>query len=317
MLTQSGYDVSVEFNRDKVRKDVDFKDYSYEVEDTLADGRPVTDSSENTYITNTSFGGGYSFTTAVQKGFDNGLEMYFGYTNMEQRDVAAMTSAQHSSSYGYQPRAYGEIVPAARSSFMNQHKFVLALSYTTQIIGDNDTTFALLGIRKSGEPHSITFGGDSFNGRGRDGYDLAYIPTGVNDPNVVFASADVANDVMSFVNSKGCIAKYAGTIIPRNTCDNPWQGRIDLRITQEIKLGDKGHSLVGYLDVQNLYNLLSNSRGWAQEVGSNVSRAIDIDGADSDGRYLISGVDTDDSYFFSTSNGQSMWQINFGLAYRF
>ena len=112
---------------------------------------------------------------------------------MEQRDVAAMTSAQHSSSYGYQPRGYGEIVPAARSSFMNEHKFVLALSYTTQIIGDNDTTFSLLGIRKSGEPHSITFGGDSFNGSGRDGYDLAYIPTGVNDPNVVFASADAVS----------------------------------------------------------------------------------------------------------------------------
>ena len=317
MLTASGYDISLEYNRDTVRKDVDFKDYSYSERSVLADGRPVTSSRENTYITNTTFGGGYSFTTAVQKGFENGVEFYFGYTNMEQRDVAAMTSAQHSSSYGYQPRGYGEIVPAARSSFMNEHKFVLALSYTTQIIGDNDTTFSLLGIRKSGEPHSITFGGDSFNGSGRDGYDLAYIPTGVNDPNVVFASADVANEVMAFVNSKGCISAYAGTIIPRNTCDNPWQGRIDLRITQEIKLGDNGHKLVGYFDIQNLYNLLSNSRGWAQEVNYNVSRAIDIDGADSSGRYLISGVDTDDSYFYSTANGQSMWQINFGLAYRF
>ncbi len=134
---------------------------------------------------------------------------------------------------------------------------------------------------------------------------------------MVFASADVANEVMAFVNSKGCISAYAGTIIPRNTCDNPWQGRIDLRITQEIKLGDNGHKLVGYFDIQNLYNLLSNSRGWAQEVNYNVSRAIDIDGADSSGRYLISGVDTDDSYFYSTANGQSMWQINFGLAYRF
>jgi len=122
---------------------------------------------------------------------------------------------------------------------------------------------------------------------------------------------------MAFVNSKGCISAYAGTIIPRNTCDNPWQGRIDLRITQEINLGENGHKLVGYFDIQNLYNLLSNSRGWAQEVNYNVSRAIDIDGADSSGRYLISGVDTDDSYFYSTANGQSMWQINFGLAYRF
>ena len=317
MLTASGYDISIEYNRDKVKKDVDFRDYSYEVESVLADGRPVTDSNENTYITNTSQGGGYSITTAVQKGFDNGLEFYFGYTNMHQEDVAAMTSAQHSSSYGYQPRGYGELVPAARSSFMNEHKFVLALSYTTQIIGDNDTTFSLLGIRKSGEPHSITFDGDSFNGRGRDGYDLAYIPTGADDPNVVFSSGQVAQDVMNFVNSKGCISKYAGQIIPRNTCDNPWQGRIDLRITQEIALGDKGHKLVGYLDVQNLYNLLSNSHGWAQEVNYNVSRAIIVDGADDSGRYEISGVDTDDSYFFSTANGQSMWQINFGLAYRF
>ena len=317
MLTASGYDISIEYNRDKVKKDVDFRDYSYEVESVLADGRPVTDSNENTYITNTSLGGGYSLTTAVQKGFENGLELYFGYTNMHQEDVAAMTSAQHSSSYGYQPRGYGELVPAARSSFMNEHKFVLALSYTTQIIGDNDTTFSLLGIRKSGEPHSITFDGDSFNGRGRDGYDLAYIPTGADDPNVVFSSGQVAQDVMNFVNSKGCISKYAGQIIPRNTCDNPWQGRIDLRITQEIALGDKGHKLVGYLDVQNLYNLLSNSHGWAQEVNYNVSRAIIVDGADDSGRYEISGVDTDDSYFFSTANGQSMWQINFGLAYRF
>ena len=317
MLTANGYDISVEYNRDKVRKDVDFRDYSYEVESVLADGRPVTDSNENTYITNTSLGGGYSLTTAVQKGFENGLELYFGYTNMHQEDVAAMTSAQHSSSYGYQPRGYGEIVPAARSSFMNEHKFVLALSYTTQIIGDNDTTFSLLGIRKSGEPHSITFDGRSFNGSGRDGYDLAYIPTGADDPNVVFSSGQVAQEVMDFVNSKGCISKYAGQIIPRNTCDNPWQGRIDLRITQEIALGDNGHKLVGYLDVQNLYNLLSSSHGWAQEVNYNVSRAIVVSGADDNGKYLISGVDSDDSYFFSTANGQSMWQINFGLAYRF
>ena len=103
----------------------------------------------------------------------------FKYTNMEQKDVYAMTSAQHSSSYGYQPRANGENVPEARSSYMAEDKFVLALSYTTQIIGDNDTKFSMLGIRKSGEPYSITFDGDAFNGKGRDGYDLAYIPTGM------------------------------------------------------------------------------------------------------------------------------------------
>ena len=120
--------------------------------------------------------------------------MYTGYTNMEQKDVYAMTSAQHSSSYGYQPRANGENVPEARSSFMAEDKFVLALSYTTQIIGDNDTKFSMLGIRKSGEPYSITFDGDAFNGKGRDGYDLAYIPTGVNDPYCLLYTSDAADE---------------------------------------------------------------------------------------------------------------------------
>ena len=42
MLTASGYDISLEYNRDTVRKDVDFKDYSYSERSVLADGRPVT-----------------------------------------------------------------------------------------------------------------------------------------------------------------------------------------------------------------------------------------------------------------------------------
>ena len=157
---------------------------------------------------------------------------------MEQRDVAAMTSAQHSSSYGYQPRGYGEIVPAARSSFMNEHKFVLALSYTTQIIANNDTRFSLVYWARSGEPYSVTFGGyDSgfANDKAENAYDLAYIPTGVDDPNVVFSSTAVAEAVMAHVNSSG-LAGYKGTHAPRNAFDSPWTRSLDLRITQDINI---------------------------------------------------------------------------------
>jgi hypothetical protein len=42
-----------------------------------------------------------------------------------------------------------------------------------------------------------------------------------------------------------------------------------------------------------------------------------IDGADSAGRYIMTGVDADDSFFYSTSNGQSMWQMNLGISYKF
>ena len=315
LQTADGTDVTVEYNNDNVKKDVAFKDYSFEVERTLADGRIVSDSGENTYLTNSTEGGGYALTITASKDFDNGISMYTGYTNMEQKDVYAMTSAQHSSSYGYQPRANGENVPEARSSFMAEDKFVLALSYTTQIIGDNDTKFSMLGIRKSGEPYSITFDGDAFNGKGRDGYDLAYIPTGVNDPYVSFASTEAAVAIMDFVNSS-CASGYKGRTIDRNTCTAPTQTRIDMRITQDIGLGND-HKLVVYFDLQNLANFLDDEKGWAQEVSRNVSRAIMIDGADSAGRYIMTGVDADDSFFYSTSNGQSIWQMNLGISYKF
>ena len=315
LQTANGYDITVEYNNDQVKQDVAFKDASFEIESTLADGRVTSDSGENTYLTNTQDGGGHAFTLTASKEFDNGISMYTGYTNMETRDVFAMTSAQHSSSYGYQPRGNGENVPEARSSFMAEDKFVIALSYTAQLIGDNDTKFSLLGIRKSGEPYSITFDGDAYNGKGRDGYDLAYIPTGPNDPKVVFSSAAAATEVMNFVNSS-CASGAKGTIIARNTCTAPTQTRIDMRITQNFDVMD-GHKVIVYLDIQNLMNLLDEDKGWAQEVGSNVSRAIMIDGADAQGRHIMTGADSDDNFFYSTSNGQSMWQMNLGVAYKF
>ena len=75
---------------------------------------------------------------------------------------------------------------------MVEHKFISSLDYTTQLIGNNDTRFSLVYVRKSGEPYSVTFDGydDSFaNDRTDGGYDAAYVPTGVNDPNVVFKDA--------------------------------------------------------------------------------------------------------------------------------
>ena len=316
MLTASGYEIAVEYNYEDVNKDVIFKDADYEEERILADGRPVTDGNQNIYITNSGEGGGYALTTTVGKTLDNGVDIYLGYTKMNVEDVSAMTSAQHDSSYGYQPRGFGEAYPAARSSFMNAHKFVGALTYTTQLIGSNDTKFSLLFTRKSGEPYSVTFDGRSFNGQGRSGYDLAYIPSGVDDPNVVFSSDEVASDVMSYVNSNQCIATHKGSMVPRNSCDGKWSGSLDLRITQDIGIRD-GQKIVVYFDVTNIRNLINDEKGWQQEVSYNQSKGIIISGADDQGRYQITGVDPDDGYFFSTSNGQSMWMMNLGVAYKF
>ena len=134
---------------------------------------------------------------------------------MRANDIFELTSAQSESSYGRSVRADGENISAARSNFMVEHKFITTLDYTTQIFGNNDTRFSLVYVAKSGEPYSVTFDGydDAFaNDRSDGGYDAAYIPTGLSDPNVVFASTAVAETVMAHVNGSG-LASYKGQIL--------------------------------------------------------------------------------------------------------
>ena len=178
--------------------------------------------------------------------------------------------------------------------------------------------FSLLFTRKSGEPYSVTFDGRSFNGQGRSGYDLAYIPSGVDDPNVVFSSDEVASDVMSYVNSNQCIATHKGSMVPRNSCDGKWSGSLDLRITQDINLGNDQKVII-YLDITNLLNLIDDERGIIKEY-SNRSRQIILDEDnpyDSQGRYNIVGVDPDDGLFIQNRYGQSSYQWNLGFKYQF
>ena len=97
---------------------------------------------------------------------------------MRATDIFELTSAQSESSYGRSVRADGENITAARSNFMAEHKFITGLDYTTQLIGNNDTRFSLVFVRKSGEPYSVTFDGydDAFaNDRSDGGYDAAYL----------------------------------------------------------------------------------------------------------------------------------------------
>ena len=53
-----------------------------------------------------------------------------------------------------------------------------------------------------------------------------------------------------------------------------------------------------------------------RDSGYNTSRQIIADAMD-DGRFEIKGIDPDDSLYLQDSDGQSRWQIQMGLKYRF
>ena len=319
ILTQGGWDVTVEYNLDQVRKAIFFTDLGIEQEGTLADGRGIYGGRGDYRLTNTDKGTTEAWTISTAKQFGD-VNWFAGYTKMRANDIFELTSAQSESSYGRSVRADGENINAARSNFMVEHKFISSLDYTTQLIGNNDTRFSLVYVRKSGEPYSVTFDGydDAFaNDKSDGGYDAAYIPTGASDPNVVFASAAVADAVMAHVNSSG-LSSYKGTIVPRNAFNSPWNSSLDLRITQDIEVME-GHKVIVYLDVTNLLNLIDDDKGIITEY-SNRSRQIELDRDnpyDSQGRYNIVGVDPDDGLRVYNNNGQSSYQWNLGFKYRF
>ena len=322
LTLDSGYDITVEYNRDVVDQGVFYQDLGLTKTGQMADGRGIYDGAGDFWMTNNSAGGAKAYTFTVGKTFGD-VKLYAAYTNMEAMDVYPLTSTQAESSYGYTQRYDGENMDAARSSFMVEHKFLATLDYTAQLIGNNDTRFSLVFVRKSGEPYSVTYDESGYSAYNHGGgqfyadYSLVYVPTSASDPKVSFSSAAAATAVMEHVNSTG-LSEYKGGIAPRNAFTSPWYSRLDLRITQNFNVMDD-HKVIVYFDILNLLNYIDDEKGVVKEYGYNTSRQILTSGVTSDAnpKYIYTGVDADDSLYIQNGDGQSAWQMNLGFKYQF
>ncbi len=327
LVTAKGYELTLEYNHDDVDQAVFYEDAGLTPTGYLADGRGTYSGHGDYIMTNTDKGGAEALSFTVRKSFDQGVSLFGAWSHVTAKDVYPLTSSQAESSYGYTQRWDGENMDAAPSSFMAKNKLILGLEYRTMLWGDNETRISAIYIRKDGEPYSITFDEPSYSpvsGTGCNGYcsskfyadySLAYIPSGPDDPKVVFASSSVATDVMAHINNTA-LANYKGTYAPRNGFTNPSYDRLDVRITQEIP-AFRDHKFIFYLDLLNVMNMLDDEDGRVFEYGYNNSRQIIVSGVDGDGKFLISGVDDDDSLYLQDGDGQSRWQVQMGLKYRF
>jgi hypothetical protein len=320
-----GYELTLEYNKDVVNEALHYVDPGLVKTGTLADGRGTYSTSGSLGLANISEGGADAFTVSLRKAFlDDTLSLYAAYTNTDAEDVWNLTSSQAESNYGYQQRGDGDPRSASLSQYNVEHKFLAVLDYTAKIFGNNDTRFSLLWSHSSGEPYSVTYdANNSITGaRGFYGdYDLAYIPTGADDSKVEFASAEVAADVMAYVNSSA-LAKYKGRIAPRNAFESPWITRMDLRITQDINLPEflpliGENKAIIYLDVLNLGNLIDDKDGIVKEYSFNTSAAIQVSGVSADGKAIISGVTPEQGLFTNAGEGKSSYEVRLGFKYEF
>mgnify|MGYP003314433608 CR=1 FL=1 len=79
------------------------------------------------------------------------------------------------------------------------------------------------------------------------GYDAAYVPTGASDPNVVFASAAVADAVMAHVNGSGLAVGRCLIAIIENYQTS--EGKIEIpKCLSKYLLGAKFLNQKGHLE---------------------------------------------------------------------
>ena len=150
-----------------------------------------------------------------------------------------------------------------------KYAFKYDLTFERAFFGDYKTTIGLFGETRIGRPYSFTFRDTAarssvFGTIGAGTRYLMYVPTGINDPLVSYASASEGALINAYIDSTG-LAKYRGKIAPRNKFNSKWFTRIDLHLSQEIPTGIGKSRITLFADVENFTNMLNKKWGQIRE----------------------------------------------------
>lgn len=288
-------------------------------------------------LTNSAGYRSHSASFILSKRFDGGIftdngnvDFNFGYSYTDSQDRRSMYNSTAGSNYDLTAAFDRQNPDASRSFYNSKHNISTRVAFREEFFKDLATRLSISFVARSGRPYSLTFNGASgiFNdsASGSDNA-LAYLPTGLNDPNVSelsTISADAMNALVGYVSGLDCAKDYLGKTIARNTCSNDWYFDVDLSFSQEIpgpgRLFGKNDKMKLYATVDNFLNFLD--KDWNVQRRRHYAGLQDI--------ATISGVDNVGKYIFTNFNGaqniagdnrintsSSAWRLKVGISYDF
>ncbi|SFO82755.1 TonB-dependent receptor [Qipengyuania nanhaisediminis] len=250
-----------------------------------------------------------------------------GYAFTDANDRRNMYNSTAGSNYD-RTAAFDRQAPAeSRGFFASKHNITARTSFREEFFDDLTTRLGVTFVARSGRPYSITFSGSGDFNDSTSGNDnvLAYIPSGISDPNVSpLSDADAVAEFNEWALSQDCVADYVGSSIARNTCENEWYYDMDVSFSQEIpgpgRLFGRDDRLTLFASMDNFLNFLDSD--WNIQRRRNFSGLQDVagtDGVDDQGRYIITsfrGADAiADDAFVNVSS--SLWRLKIGVSYDF
>jgi hypothetical protein len=278
-------------------------------------GTPIydyTNGRDNYMLTNSSASPVSNvLSMTLNKEFDWGLNVLFGYAYTEAEDVAPMTSATAGSNFDNVALTDLVNIPAAGSNWVVPHRLTLRLDYERAFFGDNLTRFTVFGYANEGQPQSYGMGSGDLEGDGFFGRHLLYVPTGDNDPNVIFGPDFETAEFFAWVATEG----LAPGVQERNSENAKWSTRWDLRISQEVPLpGD----FIGraYFKVYNFGNMLNDDWGAVNDAEFFTPVFVDAGVDDVTGQFIFTDFNQGTS-INDLIETRSLWEARIGIDIKF
>lgn len=317
-LLGDGYDFNLDVLASFTQNAAIYRNLDLVQTGSAPDGRPIFDGARlNDFVlTNTDEKGqAVTFSASVAKETDIGIDWTLAYAFTDAEDVNPMTSSVAFSNYNNIARSNPQNPGLATSNYEIKHRFTLRAGYDFEVVQDFRTRLSMFASLNEGRPLSYTYNDASVFGEAfRTDNQLVYVPTGINDPNVVFNGIDTGA-FFSFLDENG-LNDFAGGIAPRNAFNDDWFAKIDLRISQELPGFREGDRASVFAVMENVGNFISSDWGVLRQNGfPGRDTLVDVD-INAAGQYVYSNFNQDAGEG-DIRVGPSTWELRVGAQYDF
>jgi hypothetical protein len=292
-----------------------YVDLSQEIVGMTTAGYPIydyTNGEDNFMLTNSNYSASADvLSLVISKYFDSGFDFSLGYAYTQAEDVSPMTSSVAASNFGNLAVTDINNPKPGTSNYEVPHRFTLRTSWGHEFWSDLETRVSLFGFTKQGQPQSYIMGRNNLEGDGFFGRHLLYMPTGMDDPNVVYGSGFDIEGFYRWADKEG----LESGMQEKNAQYAKWSTRFDLRISQELPTFIGKSKAKFYIKIYNVGNLIDDSWGHVNDAQFFTVAAVRAHVNDA-GQYVFDRFEDGASVNYLREN-RSLWDIRMGLEINF
>lgn len=280
-------------------------------------------------LSNTDEGYSYFLTANASKKIGQHLNLNLAYTYGESKDLMNGVRNSMAANFNWNQVVDSSNPALSYSNFDVRHRIVSTLNYSLHFGEKQKTAIALIYTGRSGFPFSYTIAGD-LNKDGSSKNDLFYVPNDQSeialsdientDGDIIITADEQWEQLDRYISNDQYLNSKRGEYTERNGGRAPWNHLLDLRLSHQLKLGEKrnAHRLEITLDVLNVLNLFHYQWGlqsYVPNVQNSSYQLIDFEGIENN--KPVYQFNNPQGTPWQTDALNSRWQAQLGLRYSF